>query len=45
MTLKAKDNKAFAADKAAETPKEPEHKPLAAPMLSKGASKIKRIDH
>jgi len=45
--LKAKDNKAVTQDKAEEaTPAPtPEKKPLAAPAVSKGVSKITRIDY
>ena len=45
--LKAKDNKAMEKDKAEEaTPAPtPENKPLAAPAVSKGVSKITRIDY
>jgi hypothetical protein len=45
--LKAKDNKAVEKDKAVEAQpaSTPEKKPLAAPAVSKGVSKITRIDY
>jgi hypothetical protein len=45
--LKAKDNKAVEKDKAVEAKPAPtpEKKPLAAPAVSKGVSKITRIDY
>lgn len=45
--LKAKDNKAAGKDKAVEAKPAPtpEKKPLAAPAISKGVSKITRIDY